>query len=103
MNAFGGYVEEIWGWDEGLPRRIHEKDFEPDRFQIIEPGDRNTGTLGTRIGGNAIWIGHINILPIHQNSGYGARVIQTVISDVEEAGRYVKLEVLKINLARKLY
>lgn len=102
-KAFGVYIDEIWGWDEGMQRRLHEKDFDSSQFRIIQLQGQNIGLLGVRVEGNSLWVSQIYVLPIHQNKGYGTRIIQGVIGEAEREGRSVKLQVLKINPARKLY
>lgn len=101
--SFGDYVDQIWGWDEGLQRRLHEKDFEPEKFKIVHLDGQDIGLLSVREEGNSIWIGQVYILPIHQNKGHGTRLIQNVIAEADRACKSVKLQVLKINPARKLY
>ena len=102
-KSFGDYVDQIWGWDEGLQRRLHVKDFEPGKFKIVHLDGQDIGLLSVREEGNRFWISQIYILPIHQNKGYGTRLIQNVIAEADRAGKSVKLQVLKINPARKLY
>jgi GNAT superfamily N-acetyltransferase len=102
-KAFGDYIKEIWGWDEGMQRRLHEKDFEHSRFRIIQLEDQDIGLLSVRTEGDSLWISQIYILPLHQNHGYGTRMIHEVIHDADQQQKTVKLQVLKINPARKLY
>lgn len=102
-KAFGEYIEEIWGWEESVQRALHNKDFEPERYQIVQLDGQDIGLLGVRSEGDSLWISQIYILPIHQNKGYGTRIIQRVIADAEGEGKSIKLQVLKINPARKLY
>ncbi len=102
-KSFGGYTDEVWGWDEGLQRRLHDRDFESERFQIVHLAGQDIGLLGLRAEGSSLWIGQIYILPIHQNKGYGTRLIQDVITEANQSGQSVKLQVLKINPARELY
>jgi GNAT superfamily N-acetyltransferase len=102
-KSFGDYIEEIWGLDEGVQRRFHEKDFEPSKFRIVQLGDLDIGLLGVRAGGNSMWVGQTYILPLHQNQGYGTHLIRDVISEAELQGKTVKLQVLKTNPARRLY
>jgi ribosomal protein S18 acetylase RimI-like enzyme len=59
--------------------------------------------LGIRPEGNSLWISKIYILPLYQNRGYGTRLIREVIAEGDRQGKSVKLQVLKINLAKKLY
>ena len=102
-QSFGDYINEIWGWDEGLQRRLHIKDFDPSKIRIVHVEGQAIGLLSIREEGNSLWIGQIYILPIHQNRGYGTRLIQNVITTADQGGKTVKLQVLKINPARKLY
>jgi GNAT superfamily N-acetyltransferase len=102
-KAFGNYVDEIWGWEEGVQRRLHDKDFVPDQCRIVTLNSQNVGLLVISTEGNSLWINQIYILPIHQNRGYGTRIIQGVIGEADQVGKTVKLQVLKINPAKKLY
>jgi GNAT superfamily N-acetyltransferase len=102
-KAFGDYIEEIWGWNEQLQRQLHDKDFEPGKFKIVHLDGQDIGVLGVRPEGNSLWISKIYILPLHQNRGYGTRLIREVVAEADRQGKSVKLQVLKINLAKKLY
>jgi GNAT superfamily N-acetyltransferase len=102
-KSFGNYIEEIWGWDEGVQRQLHEKDFEPGKFKIVQLDEIDIGLLGVRVEGTSLWVGQIYILPLHQNRGYGTRLIRDVIAEADRQGKTVKLQVLKTNPARKLY
>jgi len=102
-KAFGGYIDEVWGWDEAIQRRLHDTDFDHRKFRIAEIDGQTIGLLSIRAEGGSLWVSQIYILPIHQNKGYGTRIIREVISEADEAGKSVKLQVLKINPAKKLY
>ena len=43
------------------------------------------------------------ILPMYRIKGYGTRIIQGVVHDAEGTGHSIKLQMLKINPARKLH
>ena len=102
-QSFGDYVDQVWGWEDDLQRRLHEKEFDPAKTRIIQLDGRVIGLLVVRTEDGSDWISQIYVLPMFQNKGYGTRVIQTVIREAKEAERSVKLQVLKINPAKKLY
>ncbi|MEE2754260.1 MAG: hypothetical protein VX910_09775 [Candidatus Latescibacterota bacterium] len=62
-KSFGDYIEDTWGWDEGVQRRLHEKDFEPSKFRIVQLGDFDIGLLGIRAGGTACGSGRSTFSP----------------------------------------
>ena len=62
-KSFGDYIEDIWGWDKGVQRRLHEKDFEPSKFRIVQLGDLDIGLLGVRAGGTACGSGRSTFSP----------------------------------------
>ena len=45
----------------------------------------------------------IQLAPSLQGQGFGAQIIQSVISEARDAGASLKLDVLKVNPARRLY
>lgn len=102
-QAFGEYVDEVWGWDEGLQRRLHDRDYDEAVVKVVQVDGKDIGYLVVTDDGTSVWVGQIYILPLFQNRGFGTRLVRDVIRGADAVGKSVKLQVLKINPARNLY
>lgn len=102
-SALQQYVDEIWGWDESWQRKFHEEHFQSDGMEIVEIDGHPAGYLVVRE-----FLGHLLLESLHfisdfQRRGVGTRLIQDVLRYGRETGRIVRLKVLRVNPARRLY
>jgi ribosomal protein S18 acetylase RimI-like enzyme len=98
--ALKKYVRKTWGWDEDHQRRMFERDFNPNNGQIIVVDSTNAGYLWVNEKELEMFLVSIRLLPEYQNKGIGTKVIQNLI---RQSDKPIRLQVLKINPARKLY
>jgi ribosomal protein S18 acetylase RimI-like enzyme len=98
------YITETWGWDEKVQRDYHKKNFEPDRYHIIQKGGENIGCISIDEQSDKNILNIIEITPDHQNKGIGSKLIRDLIKKSFQENKQVELQVLKVNQrAFKLY
>jgi N-acetylglutamate synthase-like GNAT family acetyltransferase len=102
-EAMGPYVEAAWGsWDP---------DVQEERFRKAPVSDHQIVLLdGTAIGcllvqreDDAVILSRIWITPNAQGRGVGTQLITRICDDADRDDLPVKLRVLKINRAQRLY
>jgi|SRR4029077_4085653 GNAT superfamily N-acetyltransferase len=74
-----------------------------DCAQVILLADEPVGLLKVSRDGMDWDLIQIQLAPPLQGQGFGAQLIQSVISEARDAGASLKLDVLKANPARRLY
>ncbi len=102
-EALGQYVTQVWGWDETFQREFHRRDFEVRRPDIVVYQGVDIGTLEVAKHSDHIHLGEFYLLPQFQRQGIGTMLLGQVLSEAEEQGLAVRLEVLKINPVQSLY
>lgn len=74
-----------------------------DDAQIIRANDESIGLLKLNRAPDEWHVHQIQILPTHQGSGIGKRVLSAVLDEARCKGVHVSLSVLHGNPARRLY
>jgi ribosomal protein S18 acetylase RimI-like enzyme len=97
------YVGKTWGWDDNWQRQRFEEKFDPELLQIIEHDSQPIGYISVRRPGTEIFLAAIEIGPAFQNRGVGTRLISNLLHEADCLSIPVKLLVLKVNPARRLY
>jgi ribosomal protein S18 acetylase RimI-like enzyme len=97
------YIEATWGWDEAWQRQHFRRFKDPARIQIVELEGRAIGSIGLERYSDHIYVGAFQIEPAHQNRGIGTQLLRDVLADAKRADLPVKLQVLKMNPAKRLY
>jgi GNAT superfamily N-acetyltransferase len=77
--------------------------FRLDCAQVILLANEPVGLLKVSRDGMDWDLIQIQLAPSLQGQGFGAQIIQSVISEARDAGASLKLDVLKVNPARRLY
>lgn len=94
------YAEQIWGtWNEAGAR----EDFTPDKDLIVQLDGRDIGCVELEAASDHIELGKLYILPDWQNRGIGTRLLRRFIDEARAAGKPLRLRVLSVNPARRLY
>ena len=93
----GDYITAIWGWDEQAQRDYHTHRFDPDRWQIITADGADIGMLDVEYRASEIYISRIEIHPGHQGRGIGTRFITALLSEADQQGKELILDVLAVN------
>lgn len=97
------YVAETWGWNEEVQRAYFAESFDPNDSQIITLNDQDIGQLLLEDRGVDLYLAGIYILPTFQGKGIGTAVLQDILLAAQDRRLPVRLQVLKVNPARKLY
>ena len=93
--AFREYVERVFGWDEEHQRKLHEKRFPSQTFQVIQLSGVDVGILSTEREADCLKVNQLYILPEHQDGGIGTACMKAVIDDPKN--KYIRLQALKVN------
>jgi GNAT superfamily N-acetyltransferase len=102
-TAEGGYVKEIFGWDEAEQRAFHSRDWEQKRPMIISYNGEPVGTIYIAENKDFIEIGQFFIMPEYQNKGIGTYVLKQVLDRADRSGLNTKLAYLRNNPVASLY
>lgn len=101
--ALGPYVAQTWGWDEAWQRDHHGRHFDPEVLQIIVVDGADAGVLGVVEAADAIDLHAIYLPPELQGQGIGGEIVEWILSFAQESSKPVRLQVLRVNPARRLY
>lgn len=101
--AMQEYVTQTYGWDELWQQAHFQETFDPDRQQVIVLDGRDIGVIAVERKDTELFLAKIYLLPEYQNRGIGTRLIQVLLQEAFDQYLPVKLRVLKVNPARKLY
>ena len=101
--AMGGYITQIWGWDEKVQKNLHAGDWQQKRPQIILYDSKPVGTIRIVSNEERLEIEQFYILPEYQNKGIGSHLLKQILDNADKTGLSAKLGVLKINPAISLY
>ncbi len=77
--------------------------FHLETHQIIEHEGRAIGCLALRWLPDQVKLDRLFLLPEHQKRGIGAELTRGVLAQARAAGLPVRLRVLRVNPARRLY
>jgi ribosomal protein S18 acetylase RimI-like enzyme len=97
------YVEQTWSWDEKWQRAHFQERFDPAKNQIVVLNDRDIGVIAVDRREDEVFLGRIYILPEYQRRGIGTLLIKSVLDGAFQDGLPVRLRVLKVNPAKRLY
>ena len=99
-SALKNYVAQTWGWDENWQRLDFIEKFNPAEGVIIVVDNTDAGFLWTIERETETLLVSIRLLPQFQNRGIGTKIIVNLLNDSKNP---VRLQVLKVNPARRLY
>ena len=98
------YIEQTYGrWDDDIQRARFDASFEAGDIQIITVGGRDAGFTALRHEPKDIQLFNIMIAPEFQNRGLGTAVLRDVQAAARARRVPVRLQVMKVNPARRLY
>jgi GNAT superfamily N-acetyltransferase len=101
--ALGPYVAQTWGWDEDWQRDHFWSRFTPEGAQIVVFHGRDVGVFRVAEDEDAILLSQIFLLPEVQGRGIGTALIRSLLDRAFAQDLPVRLRVLRINPARRLY
>jgi GNAT superfamily N-acetyltransferase len=98
------YVEQTWGsFSEARTRKDVADVIASGHCSIIEFEGADIGVLTVERLADRIKLGQFYILPSHQNRGIGTAILRELIREARQAGKRLKLRLLKVNPVRRLY
>ncbi len=99
-----GYVEQIWGsFSEEYNRKDIARSIGSGIYSIIEWEGQDIGALAVERHPTHIQLTQIFIVPSHQNRGIGTSLIRELAREAKESRKPLRLLVLSVNPARRLY
>ena len=98
-----GYIAQTWGWNEADQQSRFSASFDPAQWQIVQLGGRDIGVLCLESEEGGLFLANIELLPPFQNRGIGTRVIEDILASARRDCLPVRLQVLKVNPARRFY
>jgi ribosomal protein S18 acetylase RimI-like enzyme len=101
--AMRDYVTQTWGsWDDGAQRAFWREHWVPGR-EAIEVDGELAGFLDVEDRDDHVWVGNIELHPRFQCEGIGTVILRDIQLDAAKRGLEARLQVLKVNPARRLY
>ena len=97
------YVDRTWGWDDAFQEAVFHKNFVPAEVQIITCNGTDMGMLMLEERPEEVFLRAIEIHPDYQKQGIATGIITQIIANGIQKGKPVRLYVLKVNPAKKLY
>lgn len=97
------YVEETWGWNEQFQKEYFNNQFETKNIQLIVVDDSKIGAIEIQDTEKELFIATFKIAPDFQNKGIGSTILNRIINTSDSKQKPVKLQVLKVNPAKRFY
>jgi GNAT superfamily N-acetyltransferase len=97
------YVDKTWGWDEAFQETVFRKNYVPANVQILTCDGQDMGMLIVEERPEDIFLRAIEIHPDYQRQGLATGIIRDLIAEGTQKMKPVRLYVLKVNPAKRLY
>lgn len=98
------YIEQTYGaWDEDTQRARFDATFIVEEIHIVSFDGQDAGFLAARHDADVIQLFNLMIAPEFQNRGLGTAVLRHVLAHAQARRLPVRLQVMKVNPARRLY
>lgn len=101
--ALGPYIAQTFGWNDDVQLRFHADEYNPALTTLILYQDTLIGYYATNVDGGTLYLNDIYLVPAFQGHGIGGYLLQTVLHAADTQGYNVRLDVLTVNPARRLY
>jgi ribosomal protein S18 acetylase RimI-like enzyme len=97
------YVEETWP-DEAAQKDYYEiNPYKQSNTRIIQMNGKDIGRLSVTDKKDCLFVDELHILPEYQRLGIGEQIIKQVFREAEQKDLPVRLTVLAVNPAQRLY
>ena len=97
------WVELVYGWNDDAQYSYFLKNFRPKTMRIIRYDGQDVGMVELLERPEELFIARFEVLPEFQNRGIGTTIIQWAIDQAVATQKALRLQVFKINPARRLY
>lgn len=97
------YVDETWGWNEDFQKEYLDDNFDTQIGQIIECDNKSIGVIEVKEQDNSVYLINLELVPEFQGRGIGTYRIKRIAEENLEKNKSIKLQVLKVNPAQRLY
>jgi ribosomal protein S18 acetylase RimI-like enzyme len=97
------YVRDAEAWDETWQLENFRKYFTPDNQRILHSSGTDIGSISVDDHGDYLFLENIALLPAYRGRGIGKMLIEETLANASQRGIPVRLNVLKVNPAWKLY
>src|SRR6185436_16023659 len=95
---------QIWGsFSEEYNRKNAAESIAAGIYSVIEREGQDIGALAVERHPTHIQLTQMYIFPAHQNLGIGTSLIRELAREAKESNRPLRLRVLSVNPARRLY
>jgi GNAT superfamily N-acetyltransferase len=104
MATMRAYVEATWGiWDEAEHRSRIRDSFEPSTHRLVHVDGQLAGLLAVKEHAEHVQLVKVFLLPHFQGRGIGTLLVRQVMAQAAAQERPVRLRVLRVNPAQRLY
>ena len=104
MATMRAYVEATWGiWDEAEHRSRIRDSFDPSTHRLVHVDGQLAGLLAVKVHAEHVQLVKLFLLPSFQGRGIGTRLVRQVMAQAAAQERPVRLRVLRVNPAQRLY
>jgi ribosomal protein S18 acetylase RimI-like enzyme len=97
------YVKQIWGWDDEFQEEYFKNRFHYKDNQLILLDKEPIGAIEIHDRERELFIATFEITPKFQNKGIGSTVLERIINTSDNKQKPLKLQVLKVNPAKRFY
>ncbi len=102
-SALGPYIEQVFGWNEEQQQGFYAEEYDMEATQVVLQDGQPIGWVASHLEEQNQIIDHVYLLPEYQGKGIGNQVLAMVLVEADIHGYSSKLDVLKVNRARRLY
>jgi ribosomal protein S18 acetylase RimI-like enzyme len=103
-STMRSYVEQIWGqFNDEYNRKQVADQIAAGIYSIVLVDGNEIGAVAVEREDSHIQLTQLYIHPAHQNRGIGTSLIRGIIAEAKAANKRVRLRVLAVNPARRLY
>jgi len=97
------YVEQTWGWEGLWQEENFRRSFDFSVMEILQVDGQAVGAISVEDKEDRLYLRNIEIHPAWQNRGVGTVLVAEFIELARAKGIPARLQVLKVNPARRLY
>ncbi len=97
------FINAAWGWNELFQREGFRTNLPGKGFKILDQNEERVGGYHLQKKSDHFWLEMILVRPEMQKKGYGALMMQDILSRAVSNDKPIRLSVLKNNPAKDFY